>query len=275
MKKLFTTTMLLIAVSVLSGCGAEKAQKAAVDVKSAAAKNADAAKAATAGQKPAPQPPAATTASTSAKAAPAPADAKPAPDAKKPAAADAAKAPANAAKAPADAKTPVAADAAKTPASADAAKKPAANDPKSAAAKSAKVDDPPPPLSVPPGFEYTPRGRRDPFINPVPRPQVGGTTEEALPLARPDGLPGVLVSEVKLTGIVHSADPTLNKAMLVVGKNTYFGKRGDSLFDGVIKEIRRNEVVFAMVSATTRKPINRDTVVRTGSSSGTSAGEKK
>lgn len=258
--------MLLIAVSLLSACGEEKAApKAAVEVKAAATKNAAAAKAATAGQKPVAQPPAATNAATSAKAAPAPADAKPAPDAKKPAAADAAKAPAAA----------NAASAAKTPATADAPKKPAADDPKSAAAKSAKVDDPPPALSVPPGFEYTPRGRRDPFVNPVPRTQVAGTTEEALPLARPDGLPGVLVSEVRLSGIVHSVDPTMNKAMLVVGKNTYFGKKGDSLFDGVIKEIRRNEVVFAMVSATTRKPINRDTVVRTGSSSGTSAGEKK
>jgi hypothetical protein len=102
-----------------------------------------------------------------------------------------------------------------------------------------------------------------------------GLQKDPIPVVRPDGLPGVLVSEVKLSGIVHSTDNEMNKAMLVVGRNTYFAKKGDRLFDGVVKEIRRNEVVFGMVSASTRKPVNRDTVVRTGASSGTSAGEKK
>ena len=67
----------------------------------------------------------------------------------------------------------------------------------------------------------------------------------------------------------------MKKAMLVVGRSTYFARKGDSLFDGVVKEIRPNEVVFTMVSATTKKPVNRETVVRTGGSSVTLAGEKK
>jgi len=165
------------------------------------------------------------------------------------------------------------ADAAKVPnvpAPAGGAKTPEAP-PKAAA----KVEDPPPPLSVPAGYRYEPRGRRDPFVNPVPKTQGGGLAEDPIPVVRPDGLPGVLVSEVKLSGIVHSTDNEMNKAMLVVGRNTYFAKKGDRLFDGVVKEIRRNEVVFGMVSASTRKPVNRDTVVRTGASSGTSAGEMK
>ena len=40
------------------------------------------------------------------------------------------------------------------------------------------------------------------------------------------------------------------------------------MFDGVVKEIRPNEVVFSMVSTTTKQPVNRETVVRTGGSSG-------
>jgi hypothetical protein len=136
------------------------------------------------------------------------------------------------------------------------------------------VADPPPALSVPPGYRYESRGRRDPFVNPTLKQERAAVDETPVPVVRPDGLPGVLVSEVKLSGIVHSSDQIMNKAMLVVGRNTYFAKKGDSLFDGVIKEIRPNEVVFAMVSQTSRKPINRDTVVRTGGSSRT-AGEKK
>ena len=133
--------------------------------------------------------------------------------------------------------------------------------------------EPPPPLAVPPGYSYQPRGRRDPFVNPLPKTPEGPVEEKVV--IRPDGLPGVLVSEVKLSGIIYSPVQTMKKAMLVVGRSTYFARQGDSLFDGVIKEIRPNEVVFAMVSTTTKQPVNRETVVRTGGSSVTLAGEKK
>jgi hypothetical protein len=270
MKKHFITTlMLLIACSILSSCAeVQAAQKASVDIKAAANVKPNGA-----GQKPAAPKPSATNKEP---AAPAKGVAK-VPAAPVP---DAAKAPA--APAPVPGQKPAApAQAATKPGApaADAAKAPvapaqgAAKAPGAPAQTAAKVEDPPPALSVPPGYRYEPRGRRDPFVNPVPK-QQGGVQAEPVPVIRPDGLPGVLVSEVKLSGIVHSSDKAMNKAMLVVGKNTYFAKKGDRLFDGVIKEIRPNEVVFTMVSATTKKPVNRDTVVRTGSSP-TSAGEKK
>jgi len=309
-----TTLMLLIACTVLSACAEEQAaQKASVDLKPAGPSHAVNGKAPVAGQKPAASKSAATTKEPAAKE-PAPSaksavkvPAVPTADgAKEPAApargaakvaaappADAAKAPAAPAKGAA--KSPPAADAAKTAAGptqpaakapvtppapagkaadAPAAAQGAAKTPGAPTQTTAKVEEPPPALSVPPGYRYEPRGRRDPFVSPIPKPR-GGAVEESMPLVRPDGLPGVLVSEVKLSGIVHSTDAQMNKAMLVVGRNTYFAKKGDSLFDGVIKEIRPNEVVFTMVSARTRKSINRDTVVRTGASSATSAGEKK
>ena len=282
MKKHFITTLtLLIACSVLCACAEEQAaQKASVDIKAAANSHTANIKTAAAGQKPAASKPSATAKEP---AAPAKADVKapaaPAPGAAKtpvpptPAAAKTTPAPAAAAAAATKAPVTSPADAAKVPnvpAPAGGAKTPEAP-PKAAA----KVEDPPPPLSVPAGYRYEPRGRRDPFVNPVPKTQGGGLAEDPIPVVRPDGLPGVRVSEVKLSGIVHSTDNEMNKAMLVVGRNTYFAKKGDRLFDGVVKEIRRNEVVFGMVSASTRKPVNRDTVVRTGASSGTSAGEKK
>ena len=134
-------------------------------------------------------------------------------------------------------------------------------------------DEPPPPLTVPRGYRYEPRGRRDPFVNPQPKPV--GAAAEVKPTIRPDGLPGVLVSEVKVSGIIYSPEPTMKKAMLSAGKKTYFAAQGDSLFDGVIKEIRPNEVVFTMLSTATKQPVNKETTVPTGGSSATLAGEKK
>jgi hypothetical protein len=174
-------------------------------------------------------------------------------------------------KAAVDVKAAAAAKAA--PAAAAVAGKPQAAK-KPAVGQTAQVElDPPPPLTVPQGYSYEPRGRRDPFVNPVPKPAGGETA--ARPLIRPDGLPGVLVSEVKLSGIIYSPQATMKKAILVVGRSTYFAGQGDSLFDGVVREIRPNEVVFSMVSTTTKQPVNRETVVRTGGSSVTLVGENK
>ena len=173
-------------------------------------------------------------------------------------------------KAAVDVKAAAAAKAA--PAAAAVAGKPQAAKP--AAGQTAQVEiDPPPALTVPQGYSYESRGRRDPFVNPVPKPAGGETV--ARPLIRPDGLPGVLVSEVKLSGIIYSPQATMKKAILVVGRSTYFAGQGDSLFDGVVREIRPNEVVFSMVSTTTKQPVNRETVVRTGGSSVTLVGENK
>jgi hypothetical protein len=169
--------------------------------------------------------------------------------------------------APAQSAAVVAPVAGQTPALAAAVKP---GDPKGAQGP----EDPPPPLAVPQGYRYEPRGRRDPFVNPLPKTEV--VDKDGLkPVVRPDGLPGVLVSEVRLSGIVNSSQPSMKKAMLVVGKSTYFAKQGDSLFDGVLKEIRSDEVIFLMVSSKTKEPVNRETVVRTGGKSTTLAGDKK
>ena len=247
-RHLLATLTFVIAASLMTSCAEEQvAQKATVDIKPA----------------PAAKPPAAKAKAVGADAKAAAADAKAAAAGQVPAVPKSA--------APAPAATPAPAGNTKAPAAADAGAKASGTPAKTAAT----LEDPPPPLAIPLPHPYESGGRRDPFVNPIPKPVAGSASAEAVPLIRPDGLPGVLVSEVRLTGIVHSPDREMNKAMLVVGRNTYFARRGDSLFDGVVKEIRPNEVVFAMVSATTKKPVNRDTVVRTGASAGTSAGEKK
>jgi hypothetical protein len=129
----------------------------------------------------------------------------------------------------------------------------------------------PPALTVPEGYRYDPRGRRDPFLNPIPKPVTVG--QEA-PVVRPDGMRGMLVGETKITGIVTSRQPGMTKAILTSGRQTYFAVQGDALFDGVIKEIRSDGVVFTMISPVTKEPINRETLVPTGNRA-TTTGDKK
>jgi len=269
-KYLFTILVLAAAMLPLQGCGGEQGapKKAAVDVKakpaaSSAAKSATEKAATAAAQKAGDsQKPAGDAQKTAANVQ------KPASSEKS--AADSQKAtPAGAtAKTPAPASPKAATEAQKVASAPDktAPQKPEADTQKPAGAtKRAAADEAPEPLSpltVPRGYRYEPRGRRDPFVNPIPKPVAIASR----PLARPDGLPGVLVSELKVSGIIYAPDPTMKKAILAAGKKTYFAKQGDHLFDAVIREIRPNEVVFTMVSTTTRQPLGRDTVVSTGAS---------
>jgi Tfp pilus assembly protein PilP len=155
-----------------------------------------------------------------------------------------------------------------------AATTPPAKAPAKAPAK-VQVEDDPPVLTVPEGFRYDQRGRRDPFVNPVPKAPAPRSQEEQLP-PRPDGLPGVLVGEAKIAGIVTSKEPGMNKAIInAPGRRTYFAVRGETLYDGVIKEIRSDAVVFTMISPVTKRPVDREMIVKTGTSAGTAAGEKK
>src|SRR5438477_10522148 len=69
------------------------------------------------------------------------------------------------------------------------------------------VEEPPPVLSVPKDYRYNARGRRDPFVNPVPKPKAAVTAAVVPPSARPPGLKGVLVQEAQVAGVVTSREP--------------------------------------------------------------------
>src|SRR5579871_3667400 len=99
-------------------------------------------------------------------------------------------------------------------------------------------DDAPPAMSVPPSYRFETRGRRDPFVNPVPKPVA---PLAAAPAVRPPGLKGVLISEANVTAIVISREaPELTRvAITSPGNKTYFAHKGDALFDGYIKDIQR------------------------------------
>ena len=93
----------------------------------------------------------------------------------------------------------------------------------------------PPPAE---GYSYDPAGRRDPFVNLLAR------GADLRPDSRPEGLGGLLINDITVRGIVKTADRFV--AMLQAPDNrTYIVRVNDRLFDGTIKAITVDTVVFS------------------------------
>ncbi len=89
-------------------------------------------------------------------------------------------------------------------------------------------------------FSYDPAGRRDPF-----RSLLAGfeDVEEGTVTARPPGLPGMLVDELRLEGIIDTPSGIL---AFVEGRDnlSYIIRPGTKLYDGEVKEIHPKKVIF-------------------------------
>ena len=121
--------------------------------------------------------------------------------------------------------------------------------------------EPPPVLAVPKEYRYDSRGRRDPFINPVPVPVTASGT--VIPSIRPPGLKGVLIAEATVAGVVTSREPSMNVVIInAPGGKTYFARIGEELFDALVKEIRLDTVTFALRSSPTDSEAPREIVRR-------------
>ena len=123
----------------------------------------------------------------------------------------------------------------------------------------------PPPLAIPEGYRYDPRGRRDPFVNPVPPPPQAVDPLSLVPSVRPLGLPGVLLNEALLVGVVTSEEPSMNVVVVLAPNNrTFFARAGDELLDAVVKEISPNAIIFEVKPLGGQpEPEQREEVVRT------------
>jgi type IV pilus assembly protein PilP len=97
---------------------------------------------------------------------------------------------------------------------------------------------PPPPQGA--GYTYDPAGRRDPFVS-----LVGGVEMTANPGARPAGVPGLLVNEVTVKGVWKSSRGGFIALVQAPDNRTYTIKAGDKLFDGSVKAITEDAVVFS------------------------------
>ena len=86
-------------------------------------------------------------------------------------------------------------------------------------------------------YRYDPQGRRDPFrslVGPAPKIQEG---------ARPPGMAGFLIDEIKLQGVIRTKQGLV--AMLAAPDNkSYLVRVGDKVLDGEIIRITQASVVF-------------------------------
>lgn len=62
---------------------------------------------------------------------------------------------------------------------------------------------------------------------------------------RPEGIPGLLIDEIQLTGIFRTSKHYV--AQVRSSAKNYLLKEGDQLFDGDVISIAKNEVVFKQV----------------------------
>ena len=96
-----------------------------------------------------------------------------------------------------------------------------------------------PATPAPAAFVYNPAGRRDPFIS-----LVGRGSDPRSVANRPAGVPGLLIGEVNIKGIIR--DRVGFVAMIQGSDNkTYVVKPGDRLMDGTVKSILQDGVVFS------------------------------
>jgi Tfp pilus assembly protein PilP len=89
------------------------------------------------------------------------------------------------------------------------------------------------------GYSYDAKGRRDPFVSLLARGTEGKPAG-----ARPPGLPGLLIGEVTVKGIVRDRTGFI---ALIQGPDTktFIVRSGEKLMDGTVKAITADTVVFS------------------------------
>ncbi len=121
-------------------------------------------------------------------------------------------------------------------AQAPAAGAPQAAAPTTAATAPAPADGAP---AAPAAYTYSPDGRRDPFVS-----LSGKGTDTRQAGSRPPGVPGLLINEISIKGIIRDRSGFI--AMIQGADNrTYVVRAGDRLMDGTVKAIVQDTVVFS------------------------------
>lgn len=82
---------------------------------------------------------------------------------------------------------------------------------------------------------YSPQGRRDPFRTLI--------TPTATPLSRPAGIPGFLISELKVQGIFRTQRGLAAMVIAADGKG-YMLRTGDAVLDGTVQRVDTDKVTF-------------------------------
>lgn len=92
------------------------------------------------------------------------------------------------------------------------------------------------------GYTYDPGDRRDPFKSLLAQQEVDLARGN-----RPDGVPGLLVDEITVTGIIQTRMGFVAQIQAADKDKSFLLKAGDQLYDGDVVSITRNEVVFKKI----------------------------
>ncbi len=92
------------------------------------------------------------------------------------------------------------------------------------------------------GYAYDPGNRRDPF-----KSLLAATELPEFRGPRPEGIPGLLIDEVILTGIFKTEDGYVAQVQSAENEKSYLLKQGDELYDGDVVRITDNEVIFKQI----------------------------
>jgi type IV pilus assembly protein PilP len=90
----------------------------------------------------------------------------------------------------------------------------------------------------PESYRYDPQGRRDPFQSLI------GPTPKLQDKDRPAGVPGFLIDEIKLQGVVRTRQQGLIAMVNGPDNKGYMLKVGDKCLDGEVIRITPSSVVF-------------------------------
>ena len=105
-------------------------------------------------------------------------------------------------------------------------------------AASESAGDPTPSTTAPGIYTYDAGTRRDPFVSLLSLGDDPPAVTE-----RPEGLPGLSVDEVALRGVVLSAGAYL-AVLEAPDRRTYVVRPGHRLYDGTVREITAETIVF-------------------------------
>lgn len=92
------------------------------------------------------------------------------------------------------------------------------------------------------GYGYEPGERRDPF-----KSLLAASDRPALRGPRPEGIAGLLIDELRVTGIFQTGQGWVTQVQAGNKQRGYLLKEGDQLYDGDVVSIAQNEVVFKQI----------------------------
>lgn len=91
-------------------------------------------------------------------------------------------------------------------------------------------------------YSYDPGSRRDPF-----RSLLAAKNKTERKGALPEGIPGLLIEEIDLTGIFRTSRGFVAQVLSSNKEKSYLIREGDQLYDGDVVSITQQEVVFKQI----------------------------